>query len=74
MLSKGSKFCNRRLNFTGGRSDTFFAGREGPIISFYYASESDLNEFSMDMSMSNVTVICVANTDQRSNLNYTERI
>ena len=56
-IMKGIKFCKHRPNFTCGVSDTFYAvgwgegcvGYECPLISFNYASESDLNEFNTSM-------------------------
>ena len=70
-LWKGSTLCKHRPNFTGGVSEIFYAGGLGlryaagwgegcvgyecPLISFNYASESDLNEFSFNMSISNET-------------------
>ena len=57
---KGSKFCKHRPNFLLAGYPTLFTpglgvGYECPLISFNYASESDLNEFSLNMSMSNET-------------------
>ena len=59
-LWKGSNFVSIGPILPAGYPTLFTPGEGGggyecPLISFNYASESDPNEFSMNMSMSNET-------------------